>query len=921
MSGHTKRQELGNRRKIRHAGGRRYAYRLEPAVRFTMRPEPLVLRTLLACAACLLAFPAFAQVKTPPPPASYHVDLRYQIRADRDERIRQFRAMTEGLNALGYAEDPREDADLDIFDPLAERLAGTVPAENARRILDDTRIRTLVLMPAGMQLPDDPNSRVRIGIELRGGLEPTEQLILQRQVVAQLAGLGFIENVGYDHRGFQYIRGTLPGGEVLTLLKDLRDIPGGWFAAETPRDLLPLPLRNVLPIRVVEVLPAVEGAASPLDPPSIVGKLTPDLRLAMENPQVQEQPLRVEVVWADSTDNIIPVRARVREFAAGATLEGINGSLVTVRLIKGSDVNLLVQIPEVYAIRLPRAASSAPLPATADTIAANSLLAITKTDRLHALGYKGAGVRVVLLGEDFPGYEDAIRSGALPKSTKYIDVTIEQVPSLDPAPAGTSTAAINAAKAAALAAPEAQFTLIRVSPSAFHQILSVAKYVVGQESIPAGMQARGIELLNLSRELDQRRDLVIDEYREAFSDLSDEDDAVKRREAAQKAVNQLKQDELNFRERNLRLVSLLEGLNALKGTDVVVNTMVWETGYPNDGLSMVSQYLDAHYVTKPSRNGLDGQRLARVPVWVQAASDAIGSVWAGPFLDADGNGVMEFANLGQKLPAATWSRELNFLGSLGADGQVTRPLPAGKKIRVALQWREPLPLEANRPIPVFMPSIRILRQLDPMGMTAASDEMVEVARSGGNPVPIQYNPRSVVLEYSLDIELPTDGVYAVRIEGSSTAAGTLPILDRTIEIQPRIVVDALDGGKDRIVFDTFATKSAGVGVPADSSAAITIGYALGAGGTQAEGLTGTGPGVTLRAKPDLVVPGPITVQGSTAFGSPVAAGFAGGVAASLIDAGVRPSNLTRTIGLRPTDPLVLPQAWLDAILPAPQARR
>src|SRR5579883_464253 len=282
--------------------------------------------------------PAAAQVKYPPAPEQYHVGLRYRIRADRDERIRQFREMTEQLRRLGFREDPREDADLDALDPTAERLAGTIPAANAGKILDDARIRTVLLVPGGMTLPDDPAKPVQVRIDLRSGLDPVEQHQLHDQVVGLLTLMGFRENVGYDHRGYSLVRGTLPAGRVPVLLKDLRDQPGGWFLADIPRDRLPLPVRSVLPVRTVEVLPEVEGLTPQLAPASVVGKLTPDLRAALADPAAQGKPIRVEAILELPLGTAAPeFRARIRNSLPGAAVEGIVGSVVTIRLGTAAD--------------------------------------------------------------------------------------------------------------------------------------------------------------------------------------------------------------------------------------------------------------------------------------------------------------------------------------------------------------------------------------------------------------------------------------------------------------------------------------------------------------------------------------------------------------------------------------------------------
>jgi hypothetical protein len=80
-------------------------------------------------------------------------------------------------------------------------------------------------------------------------------------------------------------------------------------------------------------------------------------------------------------------------------------------------------------------------------------------------------------------------------------------------------------------------------------------------------------------------------------------------------------------------------------------------------------------------------------------------------------------------------------------------------------------------------------------------------------------------------------------------------------------------------------------------------------------LTGTGPGVVLATKPDLLAPGALTFGEATYGGSGVAAGFAAGTAASLLSAGARINDLPKAAGLKPGDPLVLPPKWVSTLRP------
>src|SRR5207237_1390583 len=162
------------------------------------------------------------------------------------------------------------------------------------------------------------------------------------------------------------------------------------------------------------------------------------------------------------------------------------------------------------------------------------------------------------------------------------------------------------------AAPDSQLILVRVEPTALHQLETVARSVAGDPGYSEALQSRSGELVARGESLATRRTAVTEEYRLAFADLSDEEGPTKRRAAAKRQP---------------------------------------------------------------------------VAVWVQAASPAVGQVWAGAFFDADANGVMEFAPAGSRLPAGGWTRELNFLGFAGPDDKAAAALPAGLKIRATVQWR------------------------------------------------------------------------------------------------------------------------------------------------------------------------------------------------------------------------------------------
>jgi hypothetical protein len=177
-------------------------------------------------------------------------------------------------------------------------------------------------------------------------------------------------------------------------------------------------------------------------------------------------------------------------------------------------------------------------------------------------------------------------------------------------------------------------------------------------------------------------------------------------------------------------------------------------------------------------------------------------------------------------------------------------------------------------------------------------------------------PGSGVYEVTLTTTLPAEGVYALRVEGGVAKTSLPPSARLDSELYPRIVLELPDpaqAAKGRVVFDTDAVQRSGVGIPGDSLAAVTVGTADAKGVTSA---TGVGPGVALGTKPELLTEGAITWTGGGASGTGVAAGYLGGAAACLMQAGVRPSDLVKTVGLKPGDRFVLPEPWLKSLSPA-----
>ena len=852
---------------------------------------------LLALAAvCGVSAASPAQVVEPPRPEKYDVHFRYRIRTDRDERIRQFRAMTAYLDRIGFAAAEKDDADLDVFDPSAETMVGTIAGTNGLRLLDDPRIQTVLLLPAGYAVPEDAAKPVPVRLSLSGGYARPEQRVFHEQTVQKLGGFGFREGIGYDHVNFTRVLGTIPAGKLFALLKDLRWQPSGWFLPVLPFELLPVPFRNSLPVRLVEVLPdAPDQPAAPPAPAPVPGRdperYSQGLRAILDDPAKANLPVRVEAVLDRDPGRVTrDILYRIRTTLDGAHLESVVGSLATIRLSKAVDADKLIQQPIVRTLRLPAqgyVTTTAGVAADGPTLA--KLQEFTRLTELHRRGYRGAGVTVVVVGADFTGAADLIGK-TLPKTTRVVDLTAELSPELQPLPAlpGLAGGGTQAALAVHASAPAADLVLVRVDPTAFHQLVTVARAVLGDKDYSIAMQAWSAEYVAQQTTLSMRRALLTEEYRQAFADLGDEDKPRLRREKVVADFNTFLADESAFKGRVSRFTALKAAVDALAGSGVVINTLVWEHGYPNDGLSELSQLLDNRYVAKRTHSAIKQSLEAPVPVWVQAGSDAVDQVWSGPLRDDDGNGVVEFADESVKVPAKRWTRELNFLKFLPADGGPGGPLPADFKVRVTIQWREPhdpdVILGAE---PSFPFTLRLLKQLDPDGKTVASDRFAEVTRSDAIPARIMKTAGAGVYEQSIDVTVPARIV--VEASGADSAA------------------------KGRVAFDTFTPRHVGVGIPGESLQAVTVGSAKPPAYTDVTSNFGAGPGVTLRVKPDLLTSGVLVIDGKGSAGTGIGTAFAGGVAASLLSSGVRAPDLVRTVKLNPGGPLVLPTDFLERL--------
>ncbi|HEY1379587.1 MAG TPA: hypothetical protein VGF55_22475, partial [Gemmataceae bacterium] len=909
------------------------------------------------------ATPAPAQRVAPPPPPTYDVQVRYRIRVGRNERIVQFGEMVRYLESIGFkrveSEDPNEPAD-----PNAERLFGTLPSNRVADLLREPHLRTVLLTPAGYKLPENPEQRVLVQLKLAGGLSTARERDLYFQVLDKLVRLGFIEKVGYDHEGFTRVLGTIPASDVELLIRDLRLLPAGWLTPETPVDDLPEPIRSVNPIRVVEVLPEPEGVPPSQDvpPPSLppvidrglnpLAKIAPDLRAAGEGGAA----IRFEVVLTRT-----PAPADVAWHDAllaqpNLAIEGRIGPVVSV-LAPAAAIRALAALPEVATVRPARVATIQPAGPPPGRSAA--VLTATGLDRLHGLNYHGAGVRVCVIDADFAGLTERLGK-ELPKNTVYLDLTAARNYTLqpDPSPAGTEIGrGTRLALAVRLAAPEADLILVRVDPAAMYQLLTVARYVHGDAFRPESLVSRNRELLADNDLLRVERTKLTEERRALQNEFSQEEEYVQRRKAVEARTADLAQREQQYHDRLNRFFALESGLIELRRVNVVVCPLAWDEGYPFDGSGPLSRYLDDVFYGRP-RGGKHLSSLAPPPeaalagrnhglppslvgkgadginpplaLWFQSAGNTRDQVWNGPLHDADGNYVFEFGPPAAPLPAGRWSHEVNFLAFQPGGADRTFDLPAGARVRVALQWTEAHdPAVSDLPgpdlyrVPLANLRLMVLRQRDPSGTKVASDDFNVVARNDPLPQLIERHPNWATYEHVIEFAADAPGRYALRLEGTippTTRPDTvpsLPALDRGWEAYGRLFVSTA-GAAGRVVMGDYQPGRGGLGAPGNALLPRTVGAADDRGRPQPYSAGGPPAGQELMVKPTVLMFDelsnlPPVSHGGLNGGTEQAAAFAAGMYASMLSAGVPEGPRLTWLCLPPGGLMRVPPAWLEQL--------
>src|SRR5262249_40168841 len=146
--------------------------------------------------------------------------------------------------------------------------------------------------------------------------------------------------------------------------------------------------------------------------------------------------------------------------------------------------------------------------------------------KLHGQGFKGRGVRIGIIDSDFRGHDALVRAGKLPKTTRPGDLTAAVKPDFypDPQPGDDKVLGHGAhcALAAALAAPEAELTLIRIDPASLLQLQLVARVINGGPAVDDHLAQRVDELRAAGQALLSRRDELLKERKQILDNFEDD---------------------------------------------------------------------------------------------------------------------------------------------------------------------------------------------------------------------------------------------------------------------------------------------------------------------------------------------------------------------------------------------------------------
>ncbi|MFO0965145.1 MAG: hypothetical protein U0793_06110 [Gemmataceae bacterium] len=664
---------------------------------------PILLAALLGAAR-----PAAGQLPAePPPPARYKTTLRYEITAGRDIHVARYDALIAHLKSLDFEFLPKFDKlpETDREDPGKNIITGFLPSKNLMKVFESPHVASLLIVPEGLELPPDGSTPVRVRLEMAGGLPLARQNEMLEQARAVLFETGFREFLGYDQRGyskqpFTRLAGVMPAGNLPTLLRDLRTYPFGWFFPAVRPEDVPAPLSIRHPVLITEVLAPTDLVHPFMDdkdaiPPEGFEKVDTEMWKAIGAVIKEEKrtadAVRVEIFLAGTPSLATPPSAAPLLSAAPSMfIIGQVGPLVTAVVDPGR-IAAIARLPEVILVRFPRLPHGPVNPAVEPADARAEVLKLTGIADLHAKGLKGMSgkgakerIRLAIVDRDFRAWKQMVKEGKLNAATRMVDLTRPADREFAPLPEPGDPAApghgTQAALVAALAAPDAELTLIRIPGHSIQELIEVARYCRGEVATPllTSLQDR---LTTEENELLLSRKIILDERKDILDRFRDDTDEKRDYGYLGPAYGWVFSDrwwhydridyqeklEREHQDRLRRFRLFLSDLLSLGRTQIAVWSLDWPSGYPLGGAGPITRWLNDN-----SRKG---------PLWFVAAGNTRGQAWSGAFRDDDGNGVYNSPPTTPSSPVCGRAARLPPLGRMAPRPRGPRQGPGRVSIR------------------------------------------------------------------------------------------------------------------------------------------------------------------------------------------------------------------------------------------------
>lgn len=142
------------------------------------------------------------------------------------------------------------------------------------------------------------------------------------------------------------------------------------------------------------------------------------------------------------------------------------------------------------------------------------------------------------------------------------------------------------------AALNCELVLVRIDPGCFFHLNTIIRLARGDIEYTDSVLVRLGELTARTVALDDARSKAVKAYKAAFADLSDNEVAILLRKKTKADLDAIFVIEKELAAVSNRFNTYQKELGAIAGGQVIVNTLVWESGYPLDSLSEFATIVD-----------------------------------------------------------------------------------------------------------------------------------------------------------------------------------------------------------------------------------------------------------------------------------------------------------------------------------------